>query len=405
MRWMPADFSSNGGTGGRVVTGLYENRDGTWYNPLQGVSLQPNYAAAAAMANPYDVTGMTFNWGLISSAIKTLSWLGGPVVGLAVNAIGDGYGRSLNGQEGWQMVAGGVGDATGISSIVNGIQQGSIAAFGMGVLQTGLTALSFNEPLGMLSGALPAGGPTMGQMAEGMGLTGTLAYAQSETAANMAWLSGVSSGPPAAGAIVGGGTMAVGAESAAAAGASDVWGGGGWLGQLGGVGGLLANLMSGGFGYSGSPSLSNRQTYTGLSAAENTSLVSQSGGLHAAALDAHSALANPIAIQNSAVAVIEGEVPGVGTSYYASGSGAYLSPAQRASLITSGVPEENIFSGAAFRSANSLENHAEQVILRNIPEGTTINRWGISWTTDQRPIPCSNCAPLVRDAGGTLEGN
>jgi len=132
--------------------------------------------------------------------------------------------------------------------------------------------------------------------------------------------------------------------------------------------------------------------------------LAQEGGLRAAAMDAHNALANPIAIQNSAVAVVEADVSGIGTTYYASGSGAYLSPAQRASLIASGVPEENIFSGAAFASANQLENHAEQVILRNIPEDATINGWGISWTTDQRPIPCPNCAPFVQNAGGIIQG-
>jgi hypothetical protein len=141
-----------------------------------------------------------------------------------------------------------------------------------------------------------------------------------------------------------------------------------------------------------------------LLAAENSAIVAQEGGLRAAAMDAHNALANPIAIQNSAVAVVEADVSGIGTTYYASGSGAYLSPAQRASLIASGVPEENIFSGAAFASANQLENHAEQVILRNIPEDATINGWGISWTTDQRPIPCPNCAPFVQNAGGIIQG-
>ena len=121
-------------------------------------------------------------------------------------------------------------------------------------------------------------------------------------------------------------------------------------------------------------------------------------------------LENPIAIRNSAVAVVEAEVPGVGLTYYASGSNAYLSPVQRASLIAAGVPEENLLSGAAFRlelesaEATRLVNHAERVILRNVPEGTVIRSWGISWTADQRPIPCQVCDPYVRDAGGLIEG-
>src|SRR5438046_2777850 len=95
----------------------------------------------------------------------------------------------------------------------------------------------------------------------------------------------------------------------------------------------------------------------------------------------------------------------VAGNFFASGSGGYLRPAQVRRLVELGVPEQNIFSGARYsRGFSALENHAERVILRNLPEGSTVNRWGISWGGQQRPIPCPACEPFVNRAGGILEG-
>ncbi len=93
---------------------------------------------------------------------------------------------------------------------------------------------------------------------------------------------------------------------------------------------------------------------------------------------------------NSTVAVAEVDVNGK-TQIFASGNGASLSPAQRIRLEELGVPKENIFSGAQYRADAKLDNHAERVIQRNLPEGSIIKRWGISWAGNQKNEMCGNC--------------
>jgi hypothetical protein len=76
--------------------------------------------------------------------------------------------------------------------------------------------------------------------------------------------------------------------------------------------------------------------------------------------------------------------------------------AQRELLSSLGVPESNqLFGTAVTKGYSSLENHAEQIILRNIPEGSTVEDMGFSWGGLQKSIPCVNCEPFVQ-ASGTL---
>ena len=96
-------------------------------------------------------------------------------------------------------------------------------------------------------------------------------------------------------------------------------------------------------------------------------------------------------ITQRAIAITEIELPGGGRTYCAAGNDARLSPAEIASLVAAGVPRANIFSGAMYRTANPLENHAEQVILRHMPPGARIVRWGISWAGPLKGEPCGYC--------------
>lgn len=43
------------------------------------------------------------------------------------------------------------------------------------------------------------------------------------------------------------------------------------------------------------------------------------------------------------------------------------------------------------RNATKFVNHAERVIIRNIPEGTKVLYWGVSWGGRQRNASCLNC--------------
>lgn len=68
------------------------------------------------------------------------------------------------------------------------------------------------------------------------------------------------------------------------------------------------------------------------------------------------------------------------------------------------VPQE-VARRVRERADQALENHAERVILRNLPEGARVNRWGISSGAHQWPLPCpQSCQPYVVQAGGILEG-
>ena len=48
-------------------------------------------------------------------------------------------------------------------------------------------------------------------------------------------------------------------------------------------------------------------------------------------------------------------------------------------------------------------NHAEQIILRNIPDDTKATRKGISWGSKQKNAPCSRGKPSVDGAGGVYD--
>ena len=108
-----------------------------------------------------------------------------------------------------------------------------------------------------------------------------------------------------------------------------------------------------------------------------------------------------IKFNHSTVAIAEVEINGE-KQLFASGNGAVLSPAQRDKLKELGIPEENIFSGKRFKKiledleATKLANHAERVIIRNVPEGAIFTgKWGISWAGNQRNESCVNCLSFV----------
>jgi hypothetical protein len=113
-----------------------------------------------------------------------------------------------------------------------------------------------------------------------------------------------------------------------------------------------------------------------------------------------------IARQQSAVAIAEVRLPSGGRTFYASANGGKLNPAQREMLSKLGIPEENILWGAKVtKGFSKVENHAERIIERNLPMGAVGERWGISWTTPRKPIPCLNCKPVVLKTGGAWELN
>ena len=135
--------------------------------------------------------------------------------------------------------------------------------------------------------------------------------------------------------------------------------------------------------------------------------LSEPGALRNAAVDVHNlagTAANRVPINQSTVAIVEGKV-GDELQLFASGSGGYPRPGQVERLTELGVPSERILSGAQFsKGFSAAENHAERVILRNLPEGASVTRWGISWGGQQRAVPCPVCEPFVNLAGGILEG-
>jgi len=50
--------------------------------------------------------------------------------------------------------------------------------------------------------------------------------------------------------------------------------------------------------------------------------------------------------------------------------------------------------------------HAEQNIGAQLPENSTVVRWGISHAESQKPYPCTNkgCAVMIEHIGGVIEG-
>lgn len=70
------------------------------------------------------------------------------------------------------------------------------------------------------------------------------------------------------------------------------------------------------------------------------------------------------------------------------------------------VPRENIFHGKKVLLPKDVVkniNHAEQIILRNLPIGSQVTKKGISWGGKQINAPCSLCKPSVDGVGGVYE--
>jgi hypothetical protein len=127
------------------------------------------------------------------------------------------------------------------------------------------------------------------------------------------------------------------------------------------------------------------------------------GELSGKARDVHDLSRDERALRNSTVAIAEAKV-GKNTELFAAGSGGKLSPAQRDALVQLGIPEQNIFWGAKVTNGfERIDNHAERIILRNLPEGAEVTRWGISWGGLQRNASCASCQPHVDQAGGIFD--
>lgn len=115
---------------------------------------------------------------------------------------------------------------------------------------------------------------------------------------------------------------------------------------------------------------------------------------------------HPRAIRQSTVAVFEVKLKDGSTTLFASGSSGRLNPRQRDKLVELGVPRENIFHGKGVLLPKDVVkniNHAEQIILRNLPEGSQVTRKGISWGGKQTNAPCPLCQPSVDGAGGKYD--
>jgi RHS family protein len=83
-----------------------------------------------------------------------------------------------------------------------------------------------------------------------------------------------------------------------------------------------------------------------------------------------------------------------------------FSPNVRSLLEKLGVPKENILSGKKYTLPKDVVkniNHAERIILRNIPDDAIVTRKGISWGSKQRKAPCSRCKQSVDGAGGVYD--
>ncbi|MGH3805287.1 MAG: hypothetical protein ACRDRU_01300, partial [Pseudonocardiaceae bacterium] len=98
-----------------------------------------------------------------------------------------------------------------------------------------------------------------------------------------------------------------------------------------------------------------------------------------------------IARTQSTIALAEVKLPSGRREIWGSAGGRQLDPHQRAELERLGI---RIISG---------NKHGELNIIEALPEGSSVNRWGISWGGGQRGIPCTECAPEVRRVGGILE--
>jgi hypothetical protein len=142
-------------------------------------------------------------------------------------------------------------------------------------------------------------------------------------------------------------------------------------------------------------------------AAQETGGAGQLGarnGLRNVARIVHEALGNQFGINQTTVAIAKVRLANGEISYFASGSGGTLRPRQREELARLGVPDAHQFFGAALtRDFERPDNHAERIIIRNLPEDAKILGWGIAWAGFNKSTPCKLCAPHVNDAGGMVQ--
>lgn len=136
----------------------------------------------------------------------------------------------------------------------------------------------------------------------------------------------------------------------------------------------------------------------------------QKGALKMAAAQVHQLARTPgstsnIAVNQSTVAIAEAVLEDGSSQIFASGNNAYLLPRQVERLVELGIPRENILSGSKYsKGFTRLENHAERVIIRELNRRRAKPiRWGIDWAGSGKGVPCDNCEPFVRDAGGQFE--
>lgn len=130
--------------------------------------------------------------------------------------------------------------------------------------------------------------------------------------------------------------------------------------------------------------------------AEAADVLARPGALGDAAVSVHNLAllehSGKIRFNMSTVALAEVKMPGGDVQYFAAGSSGRLSSRQIDALVELGVPSENIAPGPL---------HAERNILKLLPEGAKVKRWGIAWGPSNRPVPCAKCRPFVK---GTIEG-
>ncbi|MBM4779632.1 MAG: hypothetical protein GQE15_18155 [Archangiaceae bacterium] len=148
----------------------------------------------------------------------------------------------------------------------------------------------------------------------------------------------------------------------------------------------------------------------------------QAGALRDVAVRTHALAEHPRDLRSTTVALALVRLPNGTRTVFAAGSRNSLRPEQRRFLAAQGVPEANVVTGedSLFKTYWTEQdefgewwsryaappakhpqaplNHAEQTILRHLPEGAVVEEWGISWTTTQKPLPCEACSPVVRPA-------
>jgi hypothetical protein len=176
------------------------------------------------------------------TALRIGSYLLGPEAGLFINWLASAEQRAIDGQTGGQVVGGGISDAVGFTSVYGAFENQD--PFTHQNLNWGTGQRWFNG----IAGALQLGGIVT--QAAGS-IVGTAGPWLSSGLANAAQGVGRWSATASGGGVVAlGGVGAWGASLASAGATAGSWGAaaasaGGWAGQVGGIGGLLANLMSG----------------------------------------------------------------------------------------------------------------------------------------------------------------